>query len=188
MIFRLLEAMLHSLSLETNEILIEKTSEIDLDVQNFERSNPNECFGTQTFKLERADHQINAHTKGLNLHCRSDSTIQFHNSDISLLFRLLDQASVTIESQQHEMRTLRSKQQTFKQMITTLQEQILVEIQKGASLNNQLIAVREQIDSIKTVDIPWNILSVAVKLCRTQSDIDLLNTAENKELKGKYSL
>ena len=60
--------MLHSLSLETNEIVIQKTSEIDLDVQNFERSNPNECFGTQTFKLERAGHQINGHAKGLNDH------------------------------------------------------------------------------------------------------------------------
>ena len=62
--FRLLGAMLHSLSLETDEIVIQKTSEIDLDVQNFERSNPNECFGTQTFKLERAGHQINGHAKG----------------------------------------------------------------------------------------------------------------------------
>ena len=64
MVFRLLGTMLHSLNLETNEIVIQKTSEIDLDVQNFERSNPNECFGTQTFKLERAGHQINGHAKG----------------------------------------------------------------------------------------------------------------------------
>ena len=68
MSFRLLGTMLHSLSLETIEIVIQKTSEIDLDVQNFERSNPNECFGTQTFKLERAGHQINGHAKGLNDH------------------------------------------------------------------------------------------------------------------------
>ena len=56
--------MLHSLNLETNEILVEKTSELDLDVQNFERSNQSECFGSQTFKLERAGHQINGHSKG----------------------------------------------------------------------------------------------------------------------------
>ena len=64
MILRLLETMLSGLSLGNTEVLIEKTSEVDLDVQNFERSNQNECFGTQTFKLERAGHQINGHAKG----------------------------------------------------------------------------------------------------------------------------
>lgn len=146
---------------------MEKTSEIDLDVQNFERSNPSEGFGTQTFKLERAGHQITGHTK-----------------DISLLFRLLEQATFTIEQQQHQMRILKSEQQNFKQLISILQEQIIVEIKKGAILGNQLIATREQLDGIKSAELPWNILSVAMKPFRTNSDIDLLKTAiEDDELK-----
>ena len=113
---------------------------------------------------------------------------QHCNSDISLLFRLLEQASITIEQQQHVMRILKSEQQTFKQLIATLQEQILVEIQKGASLSNQLIETREQLDGIKPADVPWKVLSLAMKPCRNQSDIDLLNavTAE-KDLKGNNS-
>ena len=87
------------------------------------------------------------------------------------------------------MRILKSEQDTFKQPIATLQEQILVEIKKGAMLSNQLIATREQLDNIQSAELPWNILSVAMKPFRTHSDVDLLNTAtENSELKGNYFL
>ena len=46
------------------------------------------------------------------------------------------------------MRILKSEQDNFKQLIATLQEQILVEIKKGAILGNQLIATREQLDGL----------------------------------------
>ena len=119
---------------------------------------------------------------------QAPKVIQFRNSDISLLFRLLEQASITIEQQQHVMRTLKSEQQTFKQLIATLEEQILVEIQKGASLSNQLIETRKHLDGIKPANMPWKVLSLAMKPCRTQSDVDLLSmaTADN-ELKGNNS-
>ena len=114
--------------------------------------------------------------------------VNFKNSDISLLFRLLEQASITIEQQQHQMRVLKSEQDNFKQLISTLQEQVLVEIKKGAILSNQLIATREQLDGIRPTELPWNILSVAMKPFRTHSDIELLTTAtENNELQGKNS-
>ena len=86
------------------------------------------------------------------------------------------------------MRILKSEQDNFKQLISTLQEQVLVEIKKGAILSNQLIATREQLDGIKPNEVPWNILSVAMKPFRSHSDIDLLTTAtENNQLQGKNS-
>ena len=86
------------------------------------------------------------------------------------------------------MRTLKSEQQTFKHLIATLEEQILVEIQKGASLSNQLIETRKHLDGIKPFNMPWKVLSLAMKPCRTQSDVDLLSMAiADNELKGNNS-
>ena len=127
-------------------------------------------------------------TQKVENNCIRSFKVNFKNSDISLLFRLLEQASITIEQQQHKMRILKFEQDNFKQLIATLQEQVLVEIKKGAILSNQLIATREQLDGIKPTELPWNILSVAMKPFRSHSDIDLLTKAtEYNELQGKNS-
>ena len=102
-----------------------------------------------------------------------------------MIFNLLEQASTAIESHRHQTRSLKSEKKTIKQLVATIQDQILVEIQKAAILSSQMIATKELVNGM-AVDLPWDVLTVLIKPLdrRTKSDVDLLDGIENKALKG----